>query len=437
MTPPRIAVAVSGGRDSAALWHVTARAARGHGIEVVALHVHHGLQPEADAWVEHLQRQAARWRANGLPVRLRWHRLHSAPPRGASIEAWARRERYAALAAMATADGIDIVLLAHHRLDQAETFLLQALRGAGPAGLAAMPRQVARDGIEWARPWLDQPRSAIEAYLKRHRLSFVDDPSNGQRRLPRSRVRMEVWPSLSSAFEQAETSLAASARRAHEAAACLDELAQIDCASACDAGGALHLRGWLALSPPRRANVLRHWLSRQACAGVPESLVQRLLHELPGAPSASSWPWTWPGSALRLHRERLQVVNAVAAVGVAVPTPTPTQIDLSREGRFAVPAWNGRFEVTVVRRDGIAPQRLLRCELRARCGGEQFQRAARSLPRGLKKQFQGADVPAWLRDGPLVYDAQQLLYVPGLGIDARAFAPLGAPMLGLRWFPDR
>ena len=428
---PCIAVAVSGGRDSTALWHATARAARGSALQVVALHVHHGLQPQADSWVAHLEAQARRWAARGLPTRLLWLRLQGAPGAGDSIEAWARRERYAALADMARGCGAGIVLLAHHRRDQAETFLLQALRGAGPAGLAAMPRESCRDGIVWARPWLEQPREAIEAYLQRHRLGFVDDPSNADRRLARNGLRAAVWPALSGRFAQAELSLAASAKRAQEAAACLRELAEIDAAQACSSDGSLLLSAWRALSAARRANLLRAWLSGQAIAGVPETLVQRLLRELPGAAAASAWPW--PNGELRLHRGRLQVVRGAAA---AAATPPPLCIDLSREGRFDVPAWHGSFEVQAVDAAGLAPQRLRQCELRARRGGERFQLADGALPRSLKKQFQAAGVPAWQRDGPLVYGAQQLLFVPGLGIDARHHAPRGTAMLALRWLPE-
>jgi len=135
----RVAVAASGGRDSTALLHATCRAARELGLEVVALHVHHGLMPQADAWLDHVRRQCARWSKTGLPVRFRAQVLAGQPGRGASVEAWARHKRYAALASMAHDEGIGLVLLAHHRSDQAETFLLQALRGSGPAGLSAMP----------------------------------------------------------------------------------------------------------------------------------------------------------------------------------------------------------------------------------------------------------------------------------------------------------
>ena len=424
----RLAVAVSGGRDSTALWHATACAARDAGLQVVALHVHHGLLPEADDWVRHLQRQARRWAARGLPVRLAWHRLQGRPGRGDSVEAWARRERYAALTAMARAEGIGMVLLAHHRRDQAETFLLQALRGAGAAGLAGMPRQVVRDGIAWARPWLDQPHEAIVAYVGRHRLGFVEDPSNADRRLARNRVRQAWWPALSAAFPQAEASLAASALRAHEAAACLRELADLDAARACNADAGLDVALWAGLSAPRRANLLRGWLGSHGA--VPESLVQRLQRELPAAVAGSAWPW--PAGVLRLHAGRLQVLPT----SIVRAPATTLSLDLSRAGRVAVPAWRGSFELWPVTAQGLDLAQLRHCELRARRGGERFQRAAATPPRSLKKQFQAAGIAAWQRDGPLLYSAGQLLFVPGLGIDARRYAPPGSAMLGLRWLPD-
>jgi tRNA(Ile)-lysidine synthase len=102
-----------------------------------------------------------------------------------------------------------------------------------------------------------------------------------------------------------------------------------------------------------------------------------------------------------------------------------------------VPEWRGSFDVSPVPAGGIEARRLRHCELRARRGGERFQRAAGAPARSLKKQFQAAGVPAWLRNGPLLYGgAHELLFVPGLGVDARCRAPHGAPMLGLRWLPD-
>ena len=133
-----VAVAYSGGRDSTALLHATLKAAQGQSLRVLALHVHHGLSAFADEWVRHCEAQCARWTQRIHPVQFVVLRLSSRPSRGESIEAWARTERYRALQSAAEASGASAILLAHHQRDQAETFLLQALRGAGVAGLSGM-----------------------------------------------------------------------------------------------------------------------------------------------------------------------------------------------------------------------------------------------------------------------------------------------------------
>ena len=142
--------------------------------------------------------------------------------------------------------GVDIVLLAHHRRDQAETFVLQALRGAGAAGLSAMPREALRNGITWSRPWLEQPREAIEAYVRRHRLGCVEDASNADPRLARNRLRQQRLAAARRGLSNTpKTAWPHSARRAQEAAACLKELAAQDLSAACIARGALQVPKWL------------------------------------------------------------------------------------------------------------------------------------------------------------------------------------------------
>lgn len=307
----RLAVAASGGRDSTALLHATARAARGTALEVVALHVHHGLQPQADAWLSHVRRQCRRWASAGLPVHFMSRRLAGAPAPGESVEAWARRERYRALADMAREAHAEAVLLAHHRADQAETVLLQALRSAGAAGMAAMGTQRDNHGVSFLRPWLDKPRATIEAYVRRHRLSWVEDPSNADPRYARNRLRLEVWPALVAAFPHAEAALAGAAKRLQEADACAQDLAELD-ALACVGGQAqLRVRAWRSLAAHRRANLLRAWLAPLLPAGVPDSLVRRLVQELEGAPGGASWPA--PAGALRLERGELWWEPALAA----------------------------------------------------------------------------------------------------------------------------
>lgn len=428
-----VAVACSGGRDSMALLHAAVHAAAADGAEVVALHVHHGLHPDADAWLEHCRLTCVRWARRGLPVAFDAHRVSGAPPRGESVEAWARRERYRALAEMARRHGASIVLLAHHRRDQAETFVLQALRGAGVAGLAGMPAVVERDGITWARPWLQQPREAIEAYARRHRLRFVDDGSNDDPRFARNRLRRDVWPALVRAFPQAEAALADAAAWCAQASELLEERARDDLVSLVDPHG-FAVASWSALTAARRRNALRRWLQEHGRA--PASLLDRLMTELPGATTAR-WPLD-PSRELRLHRGRLSVQVSVPAAspGPSRPGDGDATISISRAGRHAIPGWpDGRLEATRVARDGIAASRLAAARAAPRRGGEQFQLAPRSVPRSLKKQYQALGVPPWERGGPLLWQDEQLLFVPGLGIDARVRAAPGEPQFALRWVP--
>lgn len=434
--PQRVAVAVSGGRDSTALWHATARRAAAQGLEVHGLHVHHGLSPQADVWVKHLQRQASGWRRRGWPVWLHWTGLASRPAPGDSIEAWARRERYAALTRMATEQGCTLVLLAHHRRDQAETFLLQALRGGGPAGLAAMPQAADRHGIGWARPWLDQPRTAVESYLRRHRLRWVDDPSNADPRLARDALRLQVWPALETAFADAEPTLAAAARRSAEAASCLRELASIDLQSSGSGADGLLAEPLWQLSPGRRVNALRHGLAALVAAPLPQTLLDRVLQELPGCSSAR---WPAPGGWLTWYDGRLRFAPGgpfkEPTPPVDAATPGARRLDLRRPGPHDLGPGLGTLNVARTRQAGVAVETLAEVEVRSRVGGERFQRAPASLPRSLKKQYQALRVPAWLRVDPLLFVGGELLFVPGLGVDARRLAEPGRPQMSLRWEP--
>ena len=198
---------------------------------------------------------------------------------------------------MAHERNIGLVLLAQHRRDQAETVLLQALRSGGPPGLSAMPRSMERAGIRWVRPWLDHPREAIEAYVRRYRIAYVNDPSNEDERLARNRLRALVWPVLAAAFPHAETALSGTAQRMQQAAACNAELAMMDGAVSVDGQGALHLKAWSALSDARRANLLRHWGAQWCPQGLPETLIGRLLTEALRARNGSRWPA--PGGQIR------------------------------------------------------------------------------------------------------------------------------------------
>jgi tRNA(Ile)-lysidine synthase len=403
MNPRRIAVAVSGGRDSMALLHCVAAAARAQGIEVWALHVHHGLQAAADDWARFVERTA---RARHARFALR--RLEGRPAKGQSVEAWARAGRYAALASMAREAGCSAVLLAQHRGDQAETFLLQALRGAGAAGLASMPARAEREGLVWWRPWLEQPRTTIEAYVRRHRIRFIDDASNDDRRFARNRLRLHVMPALRGDFPDAEASLAAAAAQAAHARAFIAEVAEADARSVSDAKG-LVIAAWQALSTARRREALRAWLAPRVAGGVGHALLDRLMKELPGTAPAR-WPLDDGGAELTRYRGRLCLASPAA-----VP----------------------RLRIAAAATGGLPLALLEGAHWQSRGGGERFQRAPATPPRSLKKQFQAAGVPAWARDAPLLFATDgMLLFVPGLGMDARALARPGTPRVRLEWVGD-
>ncbi len=427
VNPRCVAVAFSGGRDSTALLHATANQAAENGMTVVALHVNHGLSAHADAWQRQCQALCEAWAALGWPLTFVGQRLRARPAKGDSVEAWARQARYRALRSMALAQGAGMVLLAQHRRDQAETVLLQALRGAGTAGLAGMPRCVERGGLTWARPWLDLPREAIDHYVRQHRLQPIEDESNADPRFARNRLRLAVWPALVDAFPQAEVALAGTARWAQEASQCLRDLAAIDLAAAGSPTG-LNLRVWQLLSLPRRSNALRTWLAQQMGAAAEASLVTRLLAELPAVGPAT---WQTAGGSLRRYRGVLRFVR----MGGARTQTNVREATLSvrRAGTHRLPGWGGSLIVTRVKQGGVSLAWLGHVELKARAGAEQFQAGLLRPPRSLKKQFQAAAVPAWQRVGPLLFSGGHLLFVPGLGIDARVVALPGQPQVTLRW----
>ncbi len=297
-----VAVAYSGGRDSTAALHAVLRAARPLGVAVVAAHVNHGLSDQADAWETHCARQCKRWAASGWTLQYSVERITDAPPPAASVEAWARARRYAALAKMARAVGAVAVVLAQHRRDQAETFVLQVLRGGGLERLAAMPRSAHRDGLLWLRPWLDVASGDIDAYVRRHRLAFVEDESNTSLRFARSRLRQSVWPSLLAAFPDAELAIAASTQRLQDALQASREWLSLDLAQIVDADGRLGLARWKDLPDGRRRAVLRAWLRERLGQGAPAALSARLLDE---AGRGNGRHWQAPGGEVHERSGRL------------------------------------------------------------------------------------------------------------------------------------
>ena len=315
----RVAVALSGGRDSMALLDALATLAPELGLTLSALHVHHGLSINADAWAEFCGDECAK-----RDVPLTVHRAVIRRVAGQSPEAEARTARYAALAA---ADA-DVVALAHHADDQAETLLLQLLRGAGPHGLAAMPaHRPMRKGPALLRPFLALPRAAIDAYAAARGLAWVDDESNANTGVKRNFIRHDVAPRLAAAFPGYPATLVRAAAHQAEAARLIDELAQYDAQGAIAddpvAGATLDRAALIALAaraPHRARNLLRWFLRRHELAAPSAARLAAMLDQLSGAAPDARVRLVHAGAEVGFHRGRI-VVHAPAVAPFAVPGP--------------------------------------------------------------------------------------------------------------------
>ncbi len=251
--PQHLTLAYSGGMDSTVLLHALATLQPHYGFGLKAVHVHHGLSPQADAWARHCLVQAQQLGVACEVVKVRPEH------QGKGLEAAARQLRYAVLEDKAE----QWLLTAHHQRDQAETVLLNLLRGSGVAGLAGM--RMARDlsdTLRLGRPLLTVPWRALQAYALRHQLNWVEDDTNAQLRFRRNWLRHRLLPFLLRQFPAVENKLAQVAEHMQAAQSLLDTLAQQDLAPI-DQVTALETAPLLALPDARRHNALRYWFRQR------------------------------------------------------------------------------------------------------------------------------------------------------------------------------
>ncbi|TDJ77658.1 tRNA lysidine(34) synthetase TilS [Pseudomonas putida] len=262
LNAPTWYIAFSGGLDSTVLLHLLADHARNQATPALrALHIHHGLQPAADAWPAHCQSVCD---ALGIPLQVIHVRVASA----ASLEQAAREARYAAFEQVMKPG--DVVFTAQHRDDQAETLLFRLLRGAGLRGLAGMPLQRPLGQGSLVRPLLSMSREQLQDHAQARGLNWIDDPSNSDTRFARNYLRGEVLPVMRQRWPQAAQSMARTAEHLDEALGLLDELAEGDLAVAKVGAStlwlgldSLDLAALAELSPARQRNALQYWLRRR------------------------------------------------------------------------------------------------------------------------------------------------------------------------------
>ena len=407
--PGPVLVGFSGGLDSTVLLHLLAanEATRERGLR--AIHVHHGLLEQADAWADHCRGVCA-----GLDVALEIARVSVARDSGLGLEAAARQARYQAFESTLGED--EILALAHHRDDQAETFLLRALRGSGVDGLRAMPawRGLGR-GWLW-RPLLGQPREELLEHAQRHGLRWVEDPTNTGGDHDRNHLRLHVLPRLRERWPHADRALARSAALAAEAARLLDTGDDDALAGVATADPEVIDAARLLQHPPeRRARILRLWLQQLGLPPLPGEGVARIEADLLGGRDDAVPEFAWSGTRVRrwgglLHASRPRAplppdyrAHWDGAAPLRLPTGDTLAIEVDVPGTAAAGApWP--FVV------------------HARRGGERIALAGRNHSHALKNVLQDLGVPPWVRERlPLLSSADGTLLAAGDLILSAAF----------------
>ena len=355
---------LSGGVDSVVLLHALAQRRK-----IAAAHIHHGLSPNADRWTAFCRRLCKR---QGVPLTVRRVKV------ARRTEADARKARYDALRKLP----FDVLALAHQLDDQAETVLMNLLRGAGPQGARGM-RPVARfDGRVLLRPLLDVPREAILAYAREHKLAWIEDESNASDAFTRNFLRLRIGPLLAERYPRWREALARAAR--HFAAAEVDA---------------------------NRA--LRQFLAAQGLRAPTEAKLVDMLKQLTGKGARTTIEHD--GARLRMYR------GAVSVEKRERRKPFRT-VAWRGEASLALPDLGGELRFRRKRGEGIDDRFVAKGNLavKLRSGGERLQTDARRPRRTLKNLFQEAGVPPWERERlPLIYCGDELVWVPGVGTDCR------------------
>ena len=410
----RYVVAMSGGLDSTVLLHALAKARSRHRKTLVAVHVDHQLQSASADWCDACREFAAELGVDFIAETVSVD-LNS----GAGLEAAAREARYGALSRHVETG--DWLLSAHHRDDQAETLLLNLMRGSGPAGLAGITaiRPFSRGWL--ARPLLGVSRAELLDYADRSGLQWIDDPSNIDLEFDRNFLRHDVLPRLETRWPDSVARLARSAALAGEAATLLSELAEIDLQALGARPERLSIDGLRALSVERQRNVLRHAVRRIGLPAPGASHVSAIVGDLLTAREDAQPLIRWRGAEARRYRDQLYLLPASEA-DAAVPDE-----QLVAGDRVKLRAGHGALSLApgapVGLSDGVVGSGL---RLQYRHGGEEIQPLGQAHTRKLKKLLQEEGIVPWMRDRlPLLYAGHRLVAVADLWIAADAASEPG------------
>ena len=416
-SPARWLVAFSGGIDSTVLLHALANSETE--AAVIAIHIDHGLHADSGQWEQHCREFAADL---GVEFESRAVTVAEKPENGP--EAAARRARYDAFLRLVRSD--DCLLSAHHEDDQAETLLLNLMRGSGPAGLAGIGLRQSFGRGHLLRPMLGVPGEAILAYAERHELGCINDPSNADSRFDRNFIRNEIVPKLAARWPAVSNRLRRSAELVGESSELLNDLADMDL----DGLGTpqkLSIKGLQKLPAARQRNVLRRAVRLCGLPPPPATRLYQIIHELLPARADGQPLVVWAGAEIRRYRDSLYVMpphQIVDGEGAGILRPGGPSICLG--------SGLGSLELTEEAGEGIDPKLAQHgLTIRYRDGGEAIRISGQGPTRKLKKLLQEEGVVPWMRTGlPLLFVDDRLVAVADLWVEADCVA---SPGLTVNW----
>jgi len=419
-----LALGLSGGLDSVALLSILLELAPSLKFSLRAVHVNHGISPNAARWAEFCTGLCARLR---IPLQL--ETVDIVPYRHLGLEGAARRSRYEAFARV----DADFVVLAQHCDDQAETLLLRLLRGAGLRGLAAMSplRSISGTRARLLRPLLAVSRAEIETLARLRGLEWVEDESNADTIRRRNFLRHDVFPLLERQFPGARTTIARAAAHLAEARELLDEMARTDFERGAGAEG-VDVADLQGLGEARAKNLLRYWCETKNIPPLSAARTGELLRQLKESRADARIGVAVPGWTFLRYRGKLYLRRASETVG--------RNLCEVWDGGNALPmlSLGGvlKFKPEEGRGLSLARLRAGHVTVRLRQGGERLRLDTNRPRRTLKNLFQERGIPPWRRDClPLIFCGDELVSVPGIGDACEFRAAPGEAGLIVAWEP--
>lgn len=418
-------VAFSGGLDSHVLLHLLACMTTADLRPRHSLHVNHNFQAYSCEWAKH-----CRLTAEALGIEHHELVIDDKAPERESLEAWARDRRYKLMTDCMPRTAI--LLTAHHQDDQAETLLLQLLRGAGVNGLAAMPITSQRSGIVHGRPLLGFSREELYEYAIHHKLNWIEDESNKDTSFDRNFIRYNIIPRLIERWPSLGLTLTRVSAHQADAMHILEEVAEADYEILVNkADTTLSIEKLLTLGSARQSNLLRYWIKQQNLP-IPASVhIENIRNELINAVAGRVPMVAWAGCEIRRHQGYIFATRPLSSHDNSIRKTwvleQPCYID---NGELSAEKKVGR---------GLSAEYCTdaRLEIRFRQGGEKIRLPLKKHRQDLKKLFQEAGVPFWLRDRvPLLYNGNRLVAVADMWIDADSQSKNNEQSWHLQWNPD-